>query len=208
MEYDPKTALIVVDVQNDFADPEGSLYVSGGGDVVPLINQEIRLASAAGSMVVYTQDWHPESTPHFAQFGGIWPVHCVGDTWGADFHPQLEVVGPSVKKGIGGEDGYSGFTVRDPLTGQESATELAGLLRESGIERVLVVGLALDYCVKDTALDAVSADFATSLLTQATRAVNLVAGDGERSLVELAAAGVTLSGPVADAGAADGSPPC
>ena len=87
--YDPTTALIVVDVQNDFADPAGSLSVAGGDAVVPTINAEIAMATAADGLVVFTQDWHPESTPHFAKDGGIWPVHCVADTWGAQLHPAL-----------------------------------------------------------------------------------------------------------------------
>lgn len=195
MDYDDKSALLVVDVQNDFADPRGSLYVLGGEEVVPVINSEIRLARDAGAMVVYTQDWHPESTPHFEKDGGIWPVHCVHDTWGAEFHPDLDVVGPTVRKGTGGEDGYSGFTVRDPETGEQTPTELAGLLEEAGVQRVAVVGLALDYCVRDTALDGALAGLPTTLLTHATRAVDLEPGDGERALAELAAAGVRLAGP-------------
>ena len=97
--YDAQTALIVVDVQNDFADPAGSLYVKGGEHVVPLINAEIARVRAAGGFVVYTRDWHPASTPHFAKDGGVWPVHCVMDTWGSQFHPDLLVDGPEVKKG-------------------------------------------------------------------------------------------------------------
>ncbi len=117
IDYDEATALVVVDVQNDFADPAGGLAVAGGDEVVPVINAEIARARDAGAYVVYTQDWHPEVTPHFAKDGGVWPVHCVGDTWGARFHPDLEVAGPSIKKGSNGEDGYSGFTMRDPETG-------------------------------------------------------------------------------------------
>ncbi len=195
MDYDPQTALIVVDVQNDFADPKGSLYVPGGEAVVPVINEEIRRARAAGAMVVYTQDWHPASTPHFEKDGGIWPVHCVRGSWGAELHPGLDVLGPSIRKGMGGEDGYSGFTVRDPDSGEQTSTELGSLLRDAGIKRVVVVGLALGYCVKNTALDAAGGEFTTSLLTHATRAVNLQPGDDERSLAELAAAGVALTGP-------------
>ena len=93
--YDPKAALVVVDVQNDFADPQGSLFVQGAASILPMVNSEARLAREAGALVVYTQDWHPESTPHFAKDGGIWPVHCVGGTWGADFHPALDVDGPT-----------------------------------------------------------------------------------------------------------------
>jgi nicotinamidase/pyrazinamidase len=190
--YDRQSALIVVDVQNDFADPGGSLYVAGGGDVVPLINEEIRDARSAGAFVVYTQDWHPASTPHFEKDGGIWPVHCVADAWGAEFHPGLEVDGPVVPKGTRGEDGYSGFTVRDPQSGDEHATELGSLLRERGIQRVIIAGLATDYCVKDTAIDAVNAGFETTVLAKAIRAVNLQPGDGNLALEAMRAAGATI----------------
>ena len=120
--YDEHTALVVVDVQNDFADPGGSLYVREGEKVVPVINEHVEQARAKGAMIVYTQDWHPESTPHFQKDGGIWPVHCVQGTWGAELHPDLEVAGEVVRKGTGGEDGYSGFTVRDPTSGEEQQT--------------------------------------------------------------------------------------
>ncbi len=190
--YDPQTALLIVDVQNDFADPEGGLYVSGGEQVVPLLNDEIALARDSGAAVVYTQDWHPESTPHFAKDGGIWPVHCVGGTWGAELHPALDVVGPSVKKGTGGEDGYSGFTVRDPVTGETSPTGLAAMLEEMGVAKLRVGGIATDYCVKDTVLDGREAGFEVTVLTAAIRAVNLEPGDGERALEAMGAAGADL----------------
>jgi nicotinamidase/pyrazinamidase len=192
--YDSATALVVVDVQNDFADPAGSLYVKGGEAIIPAVNEEIRRATAAGALVVYTQDWHPPHTPHFAQDGGVWPVHCVQETWGAALHPQLQVVGPVVRKGANGEDGYSGFTMRDPRTGATVPTELEGLLRQRGIRRVVVCGLATDYCVKATALDAARLGFETSLLRDAIRAVDLQPGDGERALTEMAEAGVAILG--------------
>ncbi len=190
--YDSSTALIVVDVQNDFADPNGSLYVSGGETIIPAVNEEMTRARDAGAAVVYTQDWHPESTPHFQKDGGIWPVHCVQDTWGADFHPDLEVKGEVVRKGTGGEDGYSGFTIRDPASGAEKSTELAGLLRKRGVERVVVVGLATDYCVKETALDAVRLGFETTVRAEAMRAVDLQPGDGDRAFEDMATAGARL----------------
>ena len=109
--YDAQTALVVVDVQNDFAHPDGGLYVRGGENLVPTINAQIAKAREAGAVVVYTADWHPASTPHFAKDGGIWPDHCVMDTWGAEFHADLDVDGPVVRKGSNGEDGYSGFTL-------------------------------------------------------------------------------------------------
>jgi nicotinamidase/pyrazinamidase len=179
-------------VQNDFADPAGSLYVDGGPDVVVAVNDEIAAAQQAGALVVYTQDWHPPETPHFQAQGGIWPVHCVAGTWGAQFHPELHVAGPSVRTGTGGEDGYSGFTVRDPVTGEEWPTELGSLLREAGIERVVVVGLATDYCVEATALDAVRLGFATTVVRRAVAAVDLEPGDGEAALERMAAAGVEV----------------
>ena len=185
--YDEFTALIVVDVQNDFADPQGSLYVRGGEAVVAAADREIAAADEAGALVVYTQDWHPPDTPHFAKDGGTWPVHCVQDTWGAEFHPGLEVDGPIVRKGSNGEDGYSGFSMRDPVSGETTPTELADLLRQRRIERVVVVGLATDYCVKATAIDAHTLDFETSVVADAIAAVDLRPGDGERALNELRA---------------------
>lgn len=190
--YDPQTALIVVDVQNDFADPAGGLAVAGGAEIVPAVNRAIASASAAGALVAYTQDWHPTSTPHFAKDGGIWPVHCVADTWGAELHPALVVNGPRVRKGVNGEDGYSGFTMRDPSSGQTTPTELEGILRAGGVERVVVCGLATDYCVKATAIDAANLGFETRLLLDAVRAVDLSPGDGDLAIDEMRAAGVTV----------------
>ena len=191
--YDKQTALVVVDVQNDFADPSGSLYVQGGDtEVVPAVNREIDGAVAAGASIFYTQDWHPERTPHFAVDGGIWPVHCVGGSAGADFHPDLRVEGPSVHKGANGEDGYSGFTMRDPVSGETIPTPLASMIRDVACKRVVVVGLALDYCVKDTALDSAREGFETTVLLGATAAVNLSPDDGEKAIDELRQAGVTI----------------
>jgi len=190
--YDSNTALLVVDVQNDFADPSGSLSVRGGADIVPRLNAEIQRAMEAGATVIYTQDWHPPSTPHFAKDGGIWPVHCVTDTWGAAFHPALVVAGPSVRKGSNGEDGYSGFTMRDPVTGADRPTELESMLREQGVSRVVIGGLATDYCVRATAMDAVDRGFAVAVLTDAVAAVERQPGDGARALEDVAAAGADL----------------
>jgi nicotinamidase/pyrazinamidase len=192
--YDGRTALIVVDVQNDFADPAGSLYVRDGENTVAYINREIATALNAGSLVVYTQDWHPRDTPHFAKDGGIWPVHCVRDTWGAQLHPTLLVEGAVtiVRKGSNGEDGYSGFTMRDPVSGTTIPTELDHLLQQREVEHVVVVGLATDYCVKETALDARRLGYQTSLRREGVRAVDLQPGDGERALGQMAEAGVLL----------------
>ncbi|GEM_PF-33308 len=191
-DYDEQTALIVVDVQNDFADPRGSLYVKGGEEIPAIVNREIAAARQAGATVVYTADWHPEHTPHFAKDGGIWPDHCVAGTWGAEFHPDLDVKGTMVRKGTGGEDGYSGFTVEDPLTHERTDTGMDELLRTHGVHKVVVVGLATDYCVKATALDARAKGYDTTVLRRAVRAVDLEEGDGDRALTELAQAGVHL----------------
>ena len=194
LRYRPDVALIVVDVQNDFADPGGSLSVRGGADVIPVINGEISLARNAGALVVFTQDWHPEHTPHFAKDGGIWPDHCIADTWGAAFHPDLEVPAdaPVVHKGANGEDGYSGFTMRDPESGETIPTELAAILRAGTIHDVVVTGLATDYCVKATALDARLIGFPPTVLTDAIAAVDIEPGDGDRALDEMRGAGVLL----------------
>jgi nicotinamidase/pyrazinamidase len=189
--YDPTTALLLIDVQNDFADPGGSLAVAGGEAIIPYLNQEVAVARGAGALVAYTQDWHPASTPHFARDGGIWPVHCVMGTWGAELHPALLVDGPAVRKGSAGEDGYSGFSMRDPETGRESPTELDGLLRTAGVDRVVIGGLATDYCVKATALDAIRLGYQAAIILDAIRPVDLAPGDGDRALAELAAAGVS-----------------
>ncbi len=188
-------ALIVVDVQNDFADPRGSLSVRGGADVIEVINAQVANAAAGGALVVCTQDWHPHHTPHFAKDGGVWPDHCVEGSWGAELHPALAVPDGTaiVRKGANGEDGYSGFTMRDPVTGASIPTMLEGLLREATVSDVVVAGLATDYCVKATALDAVRLGFATTVLTDAVAAVDLEPGDGDRALAELRGAGVHLA---------------
>ncbi len=190
--YGPSTALIIVDVQNDFAHPDGSLFVSGAPRVLPFIADQATAATTAGSIVLRTQDYHPESTPHFAKDGGIWPVHCVADTWGAQFHASIDVEGPVVRKGVGGEDGYSGFTVRDPRTGTETDTELSALLDENGITDVVVIGLATDYCVLATALDSVRHGFASTVLADGIASVDLQPGDGARAIAAMVAADVVV----------------
>ncbi|MEZ5176497.1 MAG: isochorismatase family protein [Acidimicrobiia bacterium] len=190
--YGETTALIVVDVQNDFAHPDGSLFVSGAPRVMTSINEQADAAAAAGSLVVRTQDWHPESTPHFAKDGGIWPVHCVADSWGAEFHADCTATGPVVRKGTNGEDGYSGFTMRDPTSGDEIPTELGGMLTAHGIDTVVVVGLATDYCVLATCLDAVRLGYETIVVADGIAAVDLEPGDGARAIATMVDAGVTV----------------
>lgn len=190
--FSPSTALIVVDVQNDFADPSGSLFVQGAPRVIPFINLQIDDANTNGALVVASQDWHPASTPHFAKDGGIWPDHCVAGTWGAEFHPDLKTPDKVIQKGIAGEDGYSAFTVRDPETGAESPTGLDGILSEAGVVDVLIVGFATDYCVKDTAIDASRYGFTAVVLADGISAVDIEPGDGARACGTMVDAGVQI----------------
>jgi nicotinamidase/pyrazinamidase len=190
--YGPGTALVVVDMQVDFGSPDGGLYVAGGEETIPVINEEIEAAVAAGSPIFYTRDWHPPVTPHFAKDGGIWPVHCVVGTPGAELLPGLTMKGTLVHKGVSGEDGYSGFMVRDPESGQTGRTELDELLIQAGVRRLIVVGLAGDYCVKETALDGVRLGYDVTVPLEATRFVNLQAGDDEQAVADMAAAGVHI----------------
>ena len=190
--FDAQTGLIVVDVQNDFADPNGSLYVTEGEVVVPVANGQIADAEAAGALTVYTQDWHPESTPHFEKDGGLWPVHCVHDTWGAMFHPDLRVVGDVVRKGTRGEDGYSAFSVRDPLSGDTAPTILHGLLVERGVGRIVICGLATDFCVVETVTDARALGYPVVVIRDGIRAVDRKAGSGKRALQIMLSAGAEI----------------
>jgi nicotinamidase/pyrazinamidase len=175
-------ALIVVDVQNDFC-PGGALAVPDGDAVVDRIN---RLASEA-SFVVATRDWHPPDHGSFAEHGGPWPVHCVQGTPGAELHSGIDRsrIDTIVDKGqTRDREGYSGF----------EETELERLLRERGVDGVDVSGLALDYCVKATALDAKRAGFDVVVHRDATRAVDVQPGDGDRAVQELRAAGIQVVG--------------
>ncbi|HXY43009.1 MAG TPA: isochorismatase family protein [Acidimicrobiales bacterium] len=190
--YGPGVALLVVDLQNDFVDPAGSLCVRGGDEVVSFANAQIRLAQAAGATVVYTQDWHPPHTPHFSQDGGTWPVHCVADSWGARFVRDLVVEGPVVHKGTGGEDGYSGFSMRDVESGSIRSTKLAELLAAADVHTVVLCGVATDYCVKETGLDAIRLGYKVIVLREGVRAVDAQPGDGRRALDALRAAGAEL----------------
>ena len=183
-----RKALIVVDVQNDFC-PGGALAVQGGDEIVAPINKMIELAINTGATVIATRDWHPAKTNHFKDFGGLWPAHCVQGTIGAEFHPDLdfkdrEVV---VSKGVGnGEDAYSGFD------GKVGDRGLQTLLEEWGVDTVYVVGLATDYCVKATALDAIKHGFKTFLIDDCCRAVNINPDDGDNAIWEMVKAGATI----------------
>jgi nicotinamidase/pyrazinamidase len=180
---DTKRALIVVDVQNDFC-PGGSLAVEHGDEVVAPLNRLIKEFLARGEPVYKSRDWHPAKTKHFTAYGGTWPVHCVQETHGAEFHaelsddPRVHVV----SKGLGDEDNYSAF----------DGTTLAEDLRREGVEEVWVGGLATDYCVKNTVLDALRAGFRVRAISEAMRAVNLQPGDDARAIEEMKRAGAEI----------------
>jgi nicotinamidase/pyrazinamidase len=177
-------ALIIVDYQNDFARPDGALSVPAGEEVAGHINELAR--SGGYELVLATRDWHPPDHGSFTEQGGIWPVHCVQGTPGAELHPALdtEPVDAIVDKGQDpGTEGYSAF----------DATSLAETLRARGVDAVTVVGLATDYCVKNTALDALREGFAVRVDRAGIRGVDVQPGDSERALEELAAAGATVA---------------
>lgn len=176
-------ALVVVDMQVDFGLPTGSLYVTGAEEILDPINE---LIDGWDGPVVYTADNHPVETPHFE----TWPVHCVAGTAGAELLPGLRVTGPVVLKGTDGNDGYSGFSTR-AVDGAVHKTQLEGLLREAEVDEVTVVGLAGDYCVGSTALDAAALGFATVMPLQLTRFVDAA---NEAPMVDrLEAAGVEVT---------------
>lgn len=183
MSSSNKRALIVVDVQNDFC-PGGALAVAQGDEVVAPLNKLIEEFLERGQPVFKSRDWHPQVTRHFAAYGGTWPVHCVQNTKGAEFHPDLidDMHIRVISKGLGDEDSYSAF----------DGTDLALQLRRLGVEEVWVGGLATDYCVKNTVLDALKEGFRVRALKDAMRAVEVKPGDGERAIAEMQNAGAEI----------------
>jgi nicotinamidase/pyrazinamidase len=183
MSNEKKRALIVVDVQNDFC-PGGALAVPHGDEVIAPLNQLIEDFLERGEPVFKSRDWHPATTKHFAAYGGTWPVHCVQETKGAEFHPNLldDIHIRVVSKGLGDEDCYSAF----------DETDLALQLERLCVEEVWVGGLATDYCVKNTVLDALRQGFKVKAITDAMRAVDLKPGDGERAVEEMRNAGAEI----------------
>jgi nicotinamidase/pyrazinamidase len=176
-------ALVIVDFQNDFC-PGGALAVADGDAIAGRLNE---LAAADEfDLVVATRDWHPPDHSSFAQHGGPWPVHCVAGTPGAELHHALDPtpIDAVIDKGRARDtEGYSGF----------EATELAALLRAHDVDQVTVVGLATDYCVKNTALDALREGFSVTVDSTAVRGVEVQEGDSERALDEVRAAGASVA---------------
>ena len=180
---EPKQALLVIDVQNDFC-PGGTLAVPQGDEVVEPLNKLIDQFLERGAPVYKTRDWHPPVTKHFAAYGGTWPVHCVRNTEGAEFHPALrdDARIKVISKGVDDIDGYSAF----------DHTDLATLLSQQHVEEVVVGGLATDYCVKNTVLDALKHGFKVKAIENAMRAVDLQPGDGDRAIDEMRDAGAEI----------------
>jgi nicotinamidase/pyrazinamidase len=183
------SALLVVDVQRDFC-AGGALAVAEGDDVVAPLNELAARFAEAGRLVVASRDWHPPRTVHFQGHGGTWPVHCVQGTAGAEFHPALRLPAGTVVVSAGtreDEDGYSSFDGRD-----DGGRSLRDLLRQRGVRHLYVGGIATDYCVKMSVLDARAHGFAVTVCEDAVRAVNVEPGDGERALAAMREAGATL----------------
>lgn len=178
-----KQALIVVDVQNDFC-PGGTLAVPHGDEVIAPLNKLIDEFLKRGDPVYKSRDWHPPSTKHFTAYGGTWPVHCVQNTEGAQFHPALrdDARIKVISKGQDDTDGYSAF----------DETDLDAQLENDGVEEVVVGGLATDYCVKNTVLDAIRQGYKVKAVEDAMRPVELRPGDGERAIEEMRAAGAKI----------------
>ncbi len=184
-----RSALIIVDLQNDFC-PGGSLAVRDGNQIISVLNRLIAEFDQAGLPVIATRDWHPGRTTHFTTYGGQWPPHCVQGTEGAEFHRALALGKNVIVVSKGMEetsDSYSGFDGID-----ERGVRLADLLRQRGAERLVLGGLATDYCVKHTALDGLKEGFKVVVLEDAIRGVDLKPGDARQAIDEMERAGAEI----------------
>ena len=182
-------ALVIVDVQNDFC-PGGTLAVPDGDRVVAPLSRLAKRFAAAGLPVFASRDWHPPDTSHFQLFGGPWPVHCVRDTPGAALHPGLHLpeTAAVLSKGMDpAADGYSAFEGVS-----EAGLPLADILAANGVQHLCIGGLAIDYCVRATVLEAMARGFGVTLLVDAVAGVDLQPGDAERAIREMEAAGARL----------------
>lgn len=191
LTIDPtRDALVIVDVQNDFC-PAGALAVADGDAVVPVLNRCAERFAARGAPAFASRDWHPARTKHFQAHGGVWPPHCVQGTRGAELHPGLRLPPGTeiVSKGMDPEeDAYSAFQAQT-----EDGTPFADALARRGVRRLFIGGLATDYCVRATALDALALGFEVVVIEDGVRAVDLSPGDGARALDEIARAGATFA---------------
>lgn len=185
-----KSALLIVDVQNDFC-PGGALQIQNGDRVIESINQAVEHFIAAGLPVLASRDWHPPNTRHFRDFGGVWPIHCVQGTEGAAFHPGLRLPEGTVvlSKGINPElDGYSAF---EGVTAD--GRMLIELLRELEVRRLYISGLATDYCVLCTTLEALRNGIKVTVLTDAVTGVDIIPRESACALEDMVTAGAKLA---------------
>ncbi len=177
---------MVVDVQNDFC-PGGALGIHEGHKIIPILNRCIKFFEKENLQIIVTRDWHPKATKHFKQFGGVWPEHCVEGSSGAMFHPDLELPKEALvmSKGMDPEkDSYSAFHAID-----SSGMALTNLLKIFGVTQIYIGGLATDYCVKYSALDALKAGLKVFILTDAIAGVNLQPEDSSAALQEMVSRG-------------------
>lgn len=188
---DTSVALLVIDVQNDFCSG-GALAVPGGDRIIPRINRLLAVSSQAARPVFASRDWHPIDSTHFSEHGGNWPVHCIAETIGAAFHPNL-MLGPDaivVTKGSEPDaDGYSAF---DGIT--PTGASLRATLKALNLRHLVLCGLATDYCVRASVVDAMGFGFDVSLVQDAIAAVNREAGDGDAAVRQLRSAGANIVG--------------
>ena len=180
-----RRALLVVDVQNDFC-PGGALAVAQGDKIIPILNRYIEIFSKGKNSIIASRDWHPRRTKHFKEFGGIWPVHCVQNTPGAAFHPALKLPSQTiiVSKGMDSEkDSYSAFQAVD-----ERGRFLREILEDLDVKELWIGGLATDYCVKASVLDALKI-FKAYLLVDAVKGVDIHPGDSKKAMEQMVKAG-------------------
>lgn len=190
MSDDRSAALLVVDVQNDFC-PGGTLAVPSGDRVVPVLNRVIDRLAGKGAPIYASRDWHPADTSHFRDHGGVWPVHCVAGSSGAAFHPDLRLPGSAIVISKGQARDAHGYSAFEGRTG--SGEPLLDDLQRRGVGHLCVGGLATDYCVKHSVLDARRAGFDVTVLTDAIAGVEVNAGDSARAIDEMRAAGARFA---------------
>ena len=186
----PRPALLIVDVQNDFC-PGGALAAPGGAAIVPALNQHIADARARRIAIYASRDWHPKRTVHFRGFGGTWPPHCVQDTSGAAFHPELALPPDATVISKGDSEDREGYSAFDGHTAE--GRSFADDLRAHDIDQLFVGGIATEYCVKQTVLDAIKGGFRVTILSNAITGIDATPGDAERAMNEMKAAGAKLA---------------
>jgi nicotinamidase/pyrazinamidase len=188
----PRTnaALLVVDVQNDFC-PGGALAVPNGDRVVPILNRCLAEAARHGVRVYASRDWHPAVSDHFAASGGPWPPHCVQNTWGAAFHPDLQLPPSTVVITKGDDPHQHGYSAFDGHTGE--GRSLLADLRAHDVEELFIGGLATDYCVRESALDARRAGVRVTVLQDAVAGIDVKSGDSDRAIADMCGAGAHVT---------------